>query len=95
MADNEEDAAEGDQEHEDHDEERCAQNDGSADECTEEGGYGDDHAEHAWESGYAEWNAEEDECDEGKGEYGDGCWASDGNRYGEDDDDDMWAADTW
>ena len=25
----------------------------------------EDHDEHAWESGYAEWNAEEDECDEG------------------------------
>ena len=89
-ADNEEYAAEGDQEHEDHDEERCAQNDGCAEEWTEEGGYADDHAEHAWGSRYAEWNAEEDEY-EGKddyGEYVDGRWARDGNRYGEDDDDD-------
>ena len=63
---------------------------------TQDGGYADGHAEHAWESGYAEWNAEEDECDEGKddyGEYGDGRWGSDGNRYGEDEDDDMWPAD--
>ena len=86
LADNEEYAAEGDQEHEDYDDERCAQNDGCAEEWTEEGGYADDHAQHAWESGYAEWNAEEDECDDGKddhGEYGDGLW------------DDMWAADSW
>ena len=86
VADNEEYAAEGDQEHEDYDEGRCAQDDGCAQEWTEEGGYDDDHAEHAWESGYAEWNAEEDECDDGKddyGEYGEGRW------------DDMWAADAW
>ena len=37
LADNEEFAAEGDQEHEDYDEERCAHNDGSAEEWTEEG----------------------------------------------------------
>ena len=72
-ADNEEYAAEGDQEHVDHDEERCTQNDGCAEEWTQEGGYADDCVERALESGYAEWHAEEDECDEGKhdhGEYG-------------------------
>ena len=40
----------------------------------------------------------EDECNEGNddyGEYGDGRWASDRNRFGEDDDDDVWAADMW
>ena len=97
LADNEVCAAKGDQEHEEYDEERCAQN-GCAEEWTEVGGYADDPAEHARESGYAEWNAEEDECDEGKddyGEYGDGRWTGDGNRCGDDDDDDMWAAYTW
>ena len=98
----EECAAEHDQEHgaehEEKDEEHCEQNDGCAEEWIEEGANVDDHAEHAWESGYAEWNAEEDKYrddQEDYGEYGDGPWGSDGGRYGENDDDDMWAADAW
>ena len=98
LADNEEYAAESDQEHEDYDEERCSQNDGWREAWTQDGGCADGHAEHVWESGYAEWNAEEDEGDEGKddhGEYGDGRWGSDGNRHGEEDDKDTWAVDMW
>ena len=53
-------------EHEDCDEERCEQNDGCAEEWTEEAGSADDHAEHADESGYAEWNADENECHDGE-----------------------------
>ena len=86
LADNGKYAAEGDQEHEDYDEEYCTQNDGCVEEWIEEGGYADDHAEHAWENGYAEWNAEEDECDDGKDDY---------DEYGESYWDDMWAAGTW
>ena len=84
LADDEEYAAERDQEHEDYDEEHCAQNDGCAKEWVEEGGYADDNAVHAWDSGYADWNAEEYECGEGEGdydEYGDGRWGSDGKRH--------------
>ena len=98
LADDEEYAAARDQEHEDYDEEHCAQNDGCAKKWVEEGGYADDNAVHAWEVGYANWNAEEDECGQGEGdngEYGDGRWGSDGNRNCGDDDDDMWAADAW
>ena len=50
LADSEEHAIEGDQEHEDCDDERCPQSDDCAEEWAEEGGYADDHAEHAWES---------------------------------------------
>ena len=98
----EEYAAEHDQEdgaeHEEYHEEHCEQNDGCAEEWIGEGAYVDDHAEYAWEGGYAEWNAEEDEChddEEDYGEYGDGRWDIDGGRYSENDDDDMWAADAW
>ena len=47
LADDEEYAAERDQEHEDYDEEHCAQNNGCAKEWIEEGGCADDHAVHA------------------------------------------------
>ena len=97
----EEHAAEHDQEdgaeHEEYDEEHCEQNDGCAEEWIGEGAHVDDHAEHAWEGGYAEWDAEEDEChddEEDYGEYGDGRWDIDGGRCSENDDDDMWA-DLW
>ena len=82
--------------HEDYDEEHCDQNDGCAVEWTEEGGYADDKAEHAGESGYAECNAEEDECHDGEDDYSvndDDRWDSDGGHFSESDDG-TWAVST-
>ena len=84
-------------EHEDYDEERCEQNDGCAEEWPEEAGLADDHAEHAVESGYVEWNADENECHDGEddyGESGDGRWDSNGDNYSESDDG-TWAVQEW